>query len=82
MSYGLQFCVVVRRYINSQVQILVVVIRVIIQYIHSSPAFEASMEVEIISSQDGELVGLRDVWVTDPFWLVSDFFFLNGQTLL
>lgn len=82
MSYGLQFSVVVRRYINSQVQILVVVIRVIIQYIHSSPAFEASMEVEIISSQDGELVGLRDVWVTDPFWLVSDFFFLNGQTFL
>lgn len=82
MSYGLQFCVAVRRYINSQVQIIVVVIRVIIQYIHSSPAFEASMEVEIISSQDGELVGLRDVWVTDPFWLVSDFFFLNRQTFL
>lgn len=69
---------------NRQVQVKVVVIRVIIQYIinvHSSPAFEASMEVVIISSHDGELVGLRDVWVTDPFWLVSDFFFLNGQKM-
>ena len=50
-------------------------------YLQSSPAFFESIEVLIISSQEGELVGLRDVWVTAPCWLSSDFFFLHTNII-